>query len=110
MIAILAQGLRAPSPTPQTASKHTTASTNLATPQTAQIKRTLKQYLKQTAREQNVSVTFYNLAPVAGSAAAKNTLDDLNRPGTVAVSVHGKQQRVAANTDKLYVAGYLCHL
>lgn len=76
---------------------------------TVKIQTRLRAYLKRVATTQDVSVTFYNLAPVAGSSAAKDTTDGLNTPGTVTASIHGNKKRTASDLDKLYIAAYLSH-
>ncbi|WP_461213565.1 serine hydrolase [Lacticaseibacillus sp. GG6-2] len=86
------------------------ADDDIVNPSAAKLRARLHRYLKTVTADGNVSVTFINLAPVPGSAAAKNQLDVLNRPRSVSVAAKGKQMRPAASSVKLAIAAYVSHL
>ncbi|WP_373841974.1 serine hydrolase [Limosilactobacillus sp.] len=94
----------------QAASKATAKLSSASTRnQTAKIKRTLTQYLKGVTQSGHVAVSFYNLAPVSGSAAAKAADAAVYQAGSLAVAENGDQRMVAASTFKLYITAWLFH-
>lgn len=76
---------------------------------TSQLKKQLALYLKQVTQNGHVAVSFYNLAPVAGSAAAKASDAAVYQPGNLATAVNGNQRMVAASTFKLFITAWLFH-
>jgi len=74
------------------------------------VKHQLHHYLKSVTADGTASVSFYNLGPVAGSAAAKSaTATRFYKPGALATSANAHTPEISASTYKLYIAAYLFH-
>ncbi|WP_407895002.1 serine hydrolase [Lacticaseibacillus sp. N501-2] len=70
----------------------------------AAIQAKVQAYLTQVGSDHTVSVTFKNLTPQAGSAAAKNAVYN---SGSLTAAVNGDTLETAASTYKLFIAAYL---
>lgn len=88
----------------QATSAANTSSQSATAKQRQQLQTKVQQYLTQVGADNTVSVTFQNLAPVAGSQAAA---DPVYASGSLSASVNGNTKMVAASTYKLYIAAYL---
>lgn len=73
------------------------------------IKQALNTYLVQITKSGHVAVSFYNLAPVADSSAAKAKDAAVYAEGALATSANAQTQMVAASTYKLYISAWLFH-
>lgn len=91
-----------------TAKAATLSKTQVAAKQQS-IKQALNTYLAQITKSGHVAVSFYNLAPVAGSSAAKAKDAAVYAEGALATSANAKTQMVAASTYKLYITAWLFH-
>ncbi|MFC6181106.1 serine hydrolase [Lactiplantibacillus daowaiensis] len=74
------------------------------------IKKRLRSYLTGVTKDSTCMVSFYNLAPKAGSKAAKANNAAVYADGKLAVHARGNQVTTSASTYKLYIAAYLMHL
>lgn len=88
------------------------AATQSATVKTKQqkIKAALTSYLRSVTSDGTASVTFFNLAPTADSAAANSGSAAVYARGKLAVSSNGATTVTSASTYKLFIAAYLFHL
>ncbi|WP_225418461.1 serine hydrolase [Lacticaseibacillus daqingensis] len=77
--------------------------------QQATRKNRLNAYLKDLAASSDVAVSFYNLTPAAGSAAAKASDAAVFANGALATNVNGNTARMSASTYKLFISAYLFH-
>lgn len=91
-----------------TAKVTTLSKTQVAAKQQS-IKQALNTYLAQITKSGHVAVSFYNLAPVAGSSAAKAKDAAVYAEGALATSANAQTQMVAASTYKLYITAWLFH-
>lgn len=72
------------------------------------VKRQLHHYFQKISADGTISISFYNLGPVAGSAAAKSpTARRFYQAGTLATSANAHTPVISASTYKLYIAAYL---
>ncbi|WP_407889613.1 serine hydrolase [Levilactobacillus sp. N40-8-2] len=98
------QGNQPTTPAPQPATAHQIAKKQ------RHVKHQLHHYLKSVTADGTTSVSFYNLGPVAGSAAAKSTMaTKFYKSGVLATSANAHTPEVSASTYKLYIAAYLFH-
>lgn len=81
------------------------------TQQQRHVKRQLHSYFQKITADKTTSVSFYNLGPVPGSAAAKSaTARQFYKSGALATSANAHTPEISASTYKLYIAAYLFHL
>lgn len=71
------------------------------------IKADLHTYLNEVGAAGNIAVSFYNLAPVRNSAAARSENAAVYQAGKLSSAVNGDLMMPAASTYKLYIAAYL---
>lgn len=74
------------------------------------IKQKLQKYLNSVTKDGTATVAFYNLAPKAGSKAAKAKHATVYAKGKLAANSKGSKVTISASTYKLYMAAYLMHL
>lgn len=89
--------------------KVTTLSKTQVAAKQQNIKQALNTYLAQITKSGHVAVSFYNLAPVVGSKAAKAKDAAVYAEGALATSANAQTQMVAASTYKLYITAWLFH-
>lgn len=73
----------------------------------AKIKKELNNYLSTVTKDNTVSVSFYNLAPIKGSKADRSADSAVYQNGALEVSSNGNKVGTAASTYKLFIAAFL---
>jgi len=87
-------------PTPVTTQQVTTGQRRL--------KHRLQHYLNHETADGTTSISFYNLSPKAGQAAAKDSVTRrFYHQGDLAVSANAHTPEVSASTYKLFMAAYM---
>lgn len=96
--------------TPATATRPTVTNRQITTRQ-QKLKHQLQAYADHVTADKTTSISFYNLSPLPGSAAAKHaTTRRFYHQGDLAVNANAHTPEVSASTYKLFMAAYVLNL